>query len=114
MDERLVNIIDSAMADHRNNIDGAKDNHCLEGYISIRIHDASYRYDPYPNGKSKDELITLASDRWFLLMDARNKLFYEHEKNVKSSFGITMDSHRELDPKCAICKFLTSDPERKS
>jgi hypothetical protein len=57
MDELLCNLIEETGEIYRRNENGELSNHTFETFMTLRISSAGYRLDPYPNGKSKGELI---------------------------------------------------------
>lgn len=74
--------------------------------VAQTLWEMGYRKDPYPNGKSKGELIEIVETVQGQLAKARNLLRAEHEHYIKGMFGITMEKHQELKPDCPVCKFL--------
>lgn len=75
---------------------------------------AGYRLDPYPNGKSKAELIARIEALEAERDKTRNLFRKEHEKWVRESFSISMEKHYELDPHCPVCNFLAETSTVKS
>lgn len=86
--------------------------------IAQYLFEAGYRLDPYPNGKSKDELIKRIEaveaerdrTRWHLEM--------AHDEIIQTEYrGIPMIRKRELhwgdNPSCPFCKFLTDTSTAK-
>lgn len=71
---------------------------------------AGYRIDPYPNGKTKDELIARIEVVEAERDRARNLLREEHAKYIKEVFSVTMDRHRDVRVDCPVCAFLTGTP----
>lgn len=74
--------------------------------IALQLFKAGYRLDPYPNGKSKPELIARIEAVEAERDKTRNLLRAEHEKWVAECFGIKMEKHYELDSDCPVCTFL--------
>ncbi len=111
MDENLTNVIEKAVNDFKGNRDNCKDAHLAETYLSLRITEAGYRLDPYPNGKSKPELIArieaLEAER------DRTRFFLKqsHDDMIVATFpGLTMkdkrEDHLKTCPNCQICAFM--------
>lgn len=110
MDDNLTNVIEQAERGFRFNVDDSQENHCLEGYISKAVFDAGYRLDPYPNGKSKPELIARIEAVEAERDKTRNLLREEHTKlQVRGMLIRTEDAltrHKKFSPDCPVCTFL--------
>lgn len=87
------------------------ESNCLDDLgLAIRLTNAGYRLDPYPNGKSKDELIarieTVEAER----DKTRYLLRREHDFTIcKGNLPLLAGyrkRHEELDPDCPTCAFL--------
>ena len=61
MDEMLANKIDEIMEGWDRNYDYCQNNHTMNTYLALKITEAGYRLEPYPNGKSKDQLMAQTS-----------------------------------------------------
>lgn len=70
--------------------------------VADRLIDAGYRLDPYPNGKSKGELIARIEELEGELARARNLLREEH--------NVTCPDHRHnplaLNTGCDVCALM--------
>ena len=73
-----------------------------------------YRLDPYPNGKSKDQLVDIIVAKQSDLTKCRIMLSEEHTRHVEESCGITIERHRELHPECPYCQFVADHSLVKS
>ena len=82
--------------------------------LITRIESASYRFDPYPNGLTKIELIDTIAKQQNTIDKARNLLRLEHESHILESYGVTMEHHRVLQPECESCRFLEETSTVKS
>ncbi len=98
MDEILTNVIEKATMTFRGNMNHEQEAHTLETFVSLRVYAAGYRLDPYPNGKSKDELIARIEAVEAERDKTRNLLMEEHYR--KTSHGVTADDG------CRVCIFL--------
>jgi len=74
------------------------------------ILDAGYRLDPYPNGKSKGELIARVVELEGQLLGTRELLRQEHSRHFR---GIWL-KHMANDPDCNVCTFLAETSTVKS
>jgi len=82
MDE-IVKIIDQ----YANDIEDEKLFSRSKG-IALRLYNAGYRLDPYPNGKSKGELLAIIEAKEAELARARNLLY----KAVSPHIAVQLDS----------------------
>jgi hypothetical protein len=89
----------------------------LSTWIAKRLIHIGYRLDPYPNGKSKDELIAIIESKETNLLNARNLMRDEHDRSIRGDyFGLTRDTekhishirewHSQRTPQCQICQFI--------
>ena len=89
----------------------------MSDWIAEVLVENGYRLDPYPNGKSKDELIarieTVEAER----NKTRNLLMVEHEKTMRYEWRLYAGNpdapqapiagwHERLNPSCPVCTFL--------
>jgi len=83
--------------------------------IAKRLFDAGYRLDPYPNGKSKGELIARVEELEGQLAKARMLLDNDHRQLSRIK-----DSHPNLVAmpflvsECPVCTFLVETSTVKS
>lgn len=57
MNEELANKIDEITEGWFRNYNDCQDNHTRETWLALNLNEAGYRLDPYPNGKTKDQLM---------------------------------------------------------
>ena len=72
---------------------------------------SGYRLDPYPNGKSKGELIKRIESVETERDKTRNLLRTEHDKAICNNKMALLPSyrsiHEENEPNCPVCAFLS-------
>jgi len=109
MDKDMVKIIDIWEWDDSPQPVGYKPNELL----AQRLFDAGYRLDPYPNGKSKPELIARIEALEEERDKTRNLLSQEHESVFRLMNDMpyhtgAMRIHREGNHSCPVCTFLAA------
>lgn len=104
IDERMVKLLIRSREDWDKDYDKQiQDSLC--GYLAKRLEGAGYRLDPYPNGKSKPELIARIKAVEAERDKTRNLLRNEHGKVVAGQ-GQSWAIHLLSDPDCPVCTFL--------